>query len=181
MYRNYVWALNEHKEVKRAGRIGEERHVYINTRCVYTHMAGIQDQCLCPLRIYPCGLALQIANIYSKLIHERPRLESLEALARSCFVLQQQAHVLCIPCYTVLCAVVAAEASELDIHEMLHSMAQTPSIFFCDVWEDAEMGDVLCYLMNKQKNSWSAPAEQVINMLPWSAFLHEPIECDFVG
>lgn len=43
------------------------------------------------------------------------------------------------------------------------------------------MGDVLCYLMNKQKNRWSAPAEQVINMLPWSAFLHEPIECDFVG
>ena len=117
MYRNYVWALNEHKEVKRAGRIGEERHVYINTRCVYTHMAGIQDQCLCPLRIYPCGFALQIAKICSNLIHERPRLESLEALARSCFVLQQQAHVLCIPCYTVLCAVVAAEASELDIHE----------------------------------------------------------------
>ena len=45
-------------------------------------------------------------------------------------------------------------------------MAQTPDIYFNDLWTDAQMGDVLAYVLNKSER-WSPEAVQCISQVPW--------------
>lgn len=55
---------------------------------------------------------------------------------------------------------------------LLAAMAQTPSIYFEDLWLDAQMPDILIYLAGKTSH-WTDEAAEIMAQMPWGRLQEE--------
>ena len=57
---------------------------------------------------------------------------------------------------------------------MVAGMATSPDLYFNDLWNDANMGEVLQYLLAR-RSSWPEEVEHLFAVLPWEHFVNEPL------
>ena len=59
--------------------------------------------------------------------------------------------------------------------ELIQHVGQHQDQFTSDVWNDANLGEVFEYLLNKQKGRFPEYVEKLIALIPMEKFFSEPL------
>lgn len=62
-------------------------------------------------------------------------------------------------------------AQDISPLDLLNQMAVTPDVYFSDMWDDANMGEALQYLL-KRDRTWSPVGERAVSLVPWERFVY---------
>lgn len=71
----------------------------------------------------------------------------------------------------------------MSVLDMLNDMAIIPNLYFGDLWQDAQMANLLKYVLDRggrgRSNRWTPEAERVIELIPWEKLEFESLwdEC----
>lgn len=63
-------------------------------------------------------------------------------------------------------------AQDISPLDLLNQMAVTPDVYFSDMWDDANMGEALQYLL-KRDRTWSPVGERAVSLVPWEICIYD--------
>lgn len=119
---------------------------------------------------------MRVSYIYEDSLAERPALPAVPKALPFDKVDLRLAGVTYVKRFVHFSLRRSSSCMQVSMMEIVTAVTMEPSSDFDDVWNDAGMGSVCQYLLQKVEKLHPCPeyVSQVVSQLPWERFFNEP-------